>query len=224
VPALLHVYYPGQEGGTAIAQVLFGQHNPEGKLPISFDRDWENSPSKPYYYGTPGGDTILHTIGDNGKPLDYTIQHINYGDRLMVGYRYWTTTGKHPLFPFGFGLSYTTFSFSNLQMPSSAASGSAVSVSFDVANTGSVAGAQVAQLYVSDPSTKAIRPERELKGFEKVLLAPGETKHLTLKLDARAFSYWSDSTKKWTIDPGKFTILVGDSSESTPLHADITLN
>ena len=142
----------------------------------------------------------------------------------MVGYRYWTTTGKHPLFPFGFGLSYTTFNFSNLQVPSSAASGSTVSVSFDVANTGSVAGAEVAQLYVSDPSTKAVRPERELKGFEKVILAPGETKHLTLKLDARAFSYWSDSAKKWTIDPGKFTILVGDSSESTPLHADVTLN
>ena len=224
VPALLHVYYPGQEGGTAIAQVLFGQHNPEGRLPVSFDRDWESSPSKPYYYGTPGGDTILHTIGDNGKPLDYTIQHINYGDRLMVGYRYWTTTGKHPLFPFGFGLSYTTFSFSNLQVPSNATSGSTVSVSFDVANTGNVAGAEVAQLYVSDPSTKAVRPERELKGFEKVTLAPGETKHLTLKLDARAFSYWSESAKKWTIDPGKFTILVGDSSESTPLHADITLN
>ena len=117
VPALLHTWYPGQEGGTAVAEVLFGKHNPEGKLPVSFDRAWEDSPSAPYYYGVTGGDTTLHTIGENGKPLDYTIAHIKYGDKLMVGYRYWTTTGKHPLFPFGFGLSYTTFSFANLQAP-----------------------------------------------------------------------------------------------------------
>jgi beta-glucosidase len=224
VPALLHTWYPGQEGGTAVAEVLFGKHNPEGKLPVSFDRAWEDSPSAPYYYGVTGGDTTLHTIGENGKPLDYTIAHIRYGDRLMVGYRYWTTTGKHPLFPFGFGLSYTTFSFANLQAPATTASGSAVTVSFDVTNSGSVAGAEVAQVYVSDPSAKAIRPERELKGFEKVRLAPGETRHVTLSLDARAFSYWDEAGHKWTIDPGKFEILVGDSSENTPLRAEVTLN
>jgi beta-glucosidase len=224
VPALLHTWYPGQEGGTAVAEVLFGKHNPEGKLPVSFDRAWEDSPSAPYYYGVTGGDTTLHTIGENGKPLDYTIAHIRYGDRLMVGYRYWTTTGKHPLFPFGFGLSYTTFSFANLQAPATTASGSAVTVSFDVTNSGSVAGAEVAQVYVSDPSAKAVRPERELKGFEKVRLAPGETRHVTLSLDARAFSYWDEAGHKWTIDPGKFEILVGDSSENTPLRAEVTLN
>ncbi len=224
VPALLHTWYPGQEGGAALAEVLFGKHNPEGKLPVSFDRAWEDNPSEPYYYGAPGEDTTLHTIAENGKPLDYTVPHIKYEDRLMVGYRYWTTTGKHPLFPFGFGLSYTTFGFANLQAPATAASGSTLPVSFDVTNTGSVAGAEVAQLYVSDPSTKVKRPERELKGFEKVRLAPGETKHVTLNLDARAFSYWDETAHKWTTDPGKFVILVGDSSENTPLHADVTLN
>jgi beta-glucosidase len=142
----------------------------------------------------------------------------------MVGYRYWTTTGKHPLFPFGFGLSYTTFSVANLQVPATAASGSTVAVSFDVTNTGSVTGAEVAQLYVSDPSAKVVRPERELKGFEKVSLAPGETRHITLNLDARAFSYWDEAAHKWTIDPGKFVIRVGDSSENTPLNADLTIN
>jgi beta-glucosidase len=141
----------------------------------------------------------------------------------MVGYRYWTTTGKHPLFPFGFGLSYTKFSFSNLKAPATAASGSIVLVSFDVTNTGSVAGAEVAQVYVSDPSAKATRPERELKGFEKVRLAPGETKHVTLSLDARAFSYWSEAAHNWTTDPGKFVIRLGDSSENTPLTADLTI-
>jgi beta-glucosidase len=224
VPVLLHLYYPGQEGGTAVAQILFGKHDPEGKLPVTFDSSWPDSASYPWYYPIKGADTILHTIGPDGKPLDYTIGHIQYGDKLMVGYRYWTTTGKHPLFPFGFGLSYTTFLFSNLDVPATAASGSTVPVSFDVTNTGSVEGAEVAELYVSDPSATVDRPERELKGFEKVRLAPGETKHVTLTLDARAFSYWSESAHQWTIDPGKFVIRVGDSSENTPLDAGITLH
>lgn len=224
VPVLLHTYYPGQEGGAAVAEVLFGKHDPEGKLPVSFDRSWEDNPSYPWYYGAPGGDTTLHTTGENGKPLDYTIQHIQYGDKLMVGYRYWTTKGKHPLFPFGFGLSYTTFQFSNLHAPASATSGSEVPVSFDVTNTGSIEGAEVAQLYVSDPSAKVDRPERELKGFEKLRLSPGETKHVTLNLDARSFSYWDESAHKWAIDPGKFVLRVGDSSENTPLETAITLN
>ena len=224
VPALLQIYYPGQEGGTAVAEVLFGKHNPEGKLPVSFDRSWEENPSAPYYYPIKGADTKLHVIEEGKPPVDYVIPHVKYEDGLMVGYRYWTTTGKHPLFPFGFGLSYTSFSFANLQAPATAASGSTISVSFDVTNTGSVAGAEVAQLYVSDPSSTVKRPERELKGFEKVRLAPGETKHVTINLDARAFSYWDATAHKWIIDPGKFVILAGDSSENTPLHADLTLN
>jgi beta-glucosidase len=224
VPALLHTYYPGQEGGTAIAEVLFGKHNPEGKLPVTFDRSWDENASARYYYPIKGADTELHVTETDGRKVDYVIPHVKYDDHLLVGYRYWTTTGKHPLFPFGFGLSYTTFSFSKLQVPATAASGSTVPVTFDVTNTGSVAGAEVAQLYVSDPSAKASRPERELKGFEKVRLAPGETQHVTLNLDARAFSYWDSAAHKWTIDPGKFVICVGDSSENTPLHADLTLN
>jgi beta-glucosidase len=224
VPALLHLYYPGQEGGTAVAQILFGQHNPEGKLPVSFDRSWDESPSAKWYHGDPKNNTTLNTVGEDGKPKDYTIEHIQYGDKLMVGYRYWTTTGRHPLFPFGYGLSYTSFKFSRLEAPAAAASGSAVSVSFDVTNTGSVAGIEVAQLYVSDPSAQVDRPERELKGFAKVRLAPGETQHVTLNLDARAFSYWDLPAHKWIIDPGKFILRVGDSSENTPLHADIDLH
>jgi beta-glucosidase len=141
----------------------------------------------------------------------------------MVGYRYWTTSGKHPLYPFGFGLSYTRFRFSNLQVPASAAAGSTVPVSFDVTNIGTVAGAEVAQVYVSDPSAKHSRPERELKGFAKVRLSPGETRRVMLDLDARAFSYWDESTHRWTIDKGKFVVRVGDSSESTPLDVDLRL-
>jgi beta-glucosidase len=223
VPALLHLYYPGQEGGTAVAEVLLGKRNPEGKLPVTFDNSWEENPSAPHYYPIKGADTLLHVTETDGKEVDLVIPHVKYGDRLMVGYRYWTTSGKHPLFPFGFGLSYTTFLFSNLSVPSSAPSGADVQVNFDITNTGYVDGAEVAQLYVSDPSAKAERPERELKGFEKVRLAPGETKHVTLNLDARAFSYWDETSHKWIIDPGKFIIRVGDSSENTPLSADLIL-
>jgi beta-glucosidase len=222
-PAVLHLYYPGQEGGAALGQILFGRHNPEGKLPVSFESDWASSPSAAWYYGKPGSETKLRVEEYGKKPVDLTTEHIAYGDKLMVGYRYWTSTGKHPLFPFGFGLSYTTFSFSNLKAPATATASSTVDVSFDVTNTGSVAGAEVAQLYVSDPSAKATRPERELKGFAKVNLAPGETKRVTLSLDARAFSYWSETAHKWTIDPGKFVVRVGDSSENTPQQADVTL-
>ena len=222
VPVLLHTYYPGQEGGTAVAEILFGMHDPEGKLPVTFDRSWPESASYDWY-DPKGPDTTLHEIGADGGPVDYSIAHIQYGDKLMVGYRYWTTTGKHPLFPFGFGLSYTTFSFSKLHVPATAAAGSTVPISFDVTNTGKVDGAEVAQLYVSDPSAKVDRPERALKGFEKVRLAPGETRHVTLDLDARSFSYWDEAAHKWTIDPGRFVIRVGDSSENTPLSADLTI-
>jgi beta-glucosidase len=224
VSALVQTWYSGQEGGTAVAEILFGKHDPEGKLPVSFDRSWEENPSFKDYYPTPGADSSLRVTEIGHPPVDYVIPHVNYGDKLMVGYRYWTTTGKHPLFPFGFGLSYATFSFSKFEVPASVASGSTVKVTFDVTNTGKVAGAEVAELYVSDPSTKVDRPERELKGFEKIQLAPGETRHVTLSLDARAFSYWNESTHKWVIDPGKFVIRVGDSCENTPLAAALTLN
>lgn len=222
VPALLHTWYPGQEGGAAVAEVLFGKHDPEGRLPVTFDRSWPDSASYDWYYPK-GPDTTLHETGPDGQPIDYSIAHIKCGDKLMVGYRYWTTMHKQPLFPFGFGLSYTTFRFSNLRVPSSASRGAEVPVGFDVTNTGKVEGAEVAQLYVSDPSAKVDRPERALKGFEKVRLAPGETKHVTLTLDARSFSYWDEAQHKWTIDPGKFIIRVGDSSENTPLNANLTM-
>jgi len=224
VPALIHTWYPGQEGGRAVAAVLFGQQNPEGHLPVSFDRSWAENPSAKFYYPIPGADTALHVIETDGRPSDYIIPHVKYDDGLMVGYRYWTTVGKKPLFPFGYGLSYTTFSFSNLTAPTASKSGATITVGFDVTNTGGVAGAEVAQLYVSDPSAKATRPERELKGFEKVRLNPGETKHVSLSLDARAFSYWGEASHKWTIDPGRFVLRVGDSSENTPLEKEITLN
>ena len=142
----------------------------------------------------------------------------------MVGYRYWTTTGKHPLFPFGYGLSYTTFKFSNLKRPPPRPP----APRFQSASTSPTPATWPEPRSRSSTSPthprKSDRPERELKGFAKVRLAPGETRHVTLMLDARAFSYWDQSAHKWIIDPGKFVLRVGDSSENTPLHADIDLH
>ncbi len=211
VPALIDLYYPGQEGGTAVAQILFGQHAPEGKLPVTFDRSWEDSASYAHYYPT------------GGEPRSGAISHVRYDDALMVGYRYWTSNGRHPLFPFGFGMSYSRFKFSNLRMPAAASSRDPIQVTVDVENTGTVAAAEVAQLYISDPSAPVERPERELKGFVKVRLEPGETKPVVFPLDRRSFSYWDSGRHGWAIAPGRFVIRVGDSSEDTPLSADLRL-
>jgi beta-glucosidase len=209
VPALLHNWYLGQEGGTALAEILFGARNPEGKLPATFDRSWGENPVHDNYYST---------IAADGIP------HVKYRQGLFYGYRYYTSENKKPMYPFGFGLSYTTFAFSNLAVsPASAKAGDEVTVSFDVANTGTRDGAEVAQLYVGDPSATVKRPVMELKGFQKVRLAAGEKQHVTLKLNNRSFAYFDVASHDWKIDPGKFTISVGDSSENLPLKGDLTL-
>jgi beta-glucosidase len=207
VPVLLHNWYPGQEGGRALAAILLGEHDPEGHLPVSFERSWDENPVHDSYYPAP------HAPGQT--------PHVFYKEGVFLGYRYYTTYDKKPLFPFGFGLSYTTFSFSHLGVsPEQASADSPITVSFDVTNTGQRAGATVAQVYVGDPSAKVKRPVKELKGFEKVRLSPGETRHITVSLDRRSLAWWSDRKNDWEVDPGKFVVFVGDSSENTPLTRD----
>lgn len=211
VPALLHNWYPGEEGGQALAEIVYGKRSPEGHLPASFERSWEDNPTHDSYYAPP--------VPQGQTP------HVRYSEGVFLGYRYYTSRNRKPLFPFGFGLSYTTFSFSNLQVsPSQASSEGKITVSFDVTNTGQREGADVAQLYVGDPSAKVERPIKELKGFEKVRLNPGETKHISLSLDHRALAYWDTKSNDWRVDPGEFKVYVGDSSENTPLSTsfDVT--
>jgi len=210
VPALLHNWYPGQEGGQALAEIVFGIRSPEGHLPASFERAWEDNPTRDNYYAPP-------------VPAGQT-PHVKYAEGVFLGYRYYTTMNKKPLFPFGFGLSYTTFSFSNLNVsPDSASSDGPITVSFDVTNTGTRAGATVAQLYVGDPSAKVKRPMKELKGYQKVNIEPGVTQHVTLTLDKRSLAYWDVASNNWRVDPGQFTVFVGDSSENTPLTRDFNV-
>jgi beta-glucosidase len=206
VPALLETWYGGQDGGKVLAEILLGEVNPSGHLPATFERRAEDNPSFPNYYPETGTKRVIYKEG------------------IFIGYRGYEHNHVKPLFPFGYGLSYTTFKFANLSVsPESVGANPQVAVTFDVTNTGSRKGAEVAQVYVSDGHAKIERPERELKGFERVSLEPGETKHVSVVLDARAFAYWSPSTKKWTIDPGRFTVHVGDSVEDAPLSGSVEL-
>jgi beta-glucosidase len=206
VPVLLHGWYTGQEGGTAIAEILFGIVNPSGKLPVSFEKKWEDNPVYNSYYDPDGN------------------KHVTYSEGLMLGYRYYDTEGVEPLFPFGFGLSYTTFEYSNLEVtPVVTDEPNSVRVSFDITNTGPVAGAEVAQLYIRQPEAPVERPYKELKGFGRVHLEQGETQRVTLALDSTSFSYFKTKKKAFGYDAGTFEVLVGSSSADIRLEGEVTL-
>jgi beta-glucosidase len=212
VPALLQAWYPGQEGGTALAEILLGDVNPSGRLPVTFERRWEDNPAHDSYY--PAADT----------------NRVVYREGVFVGYRGYEKNNTKPLFPFGHGLSYTTFRYSNLTVRPATSHASndpaglpLYEVSFDVKNTGSREGADVAQVYVGDTHSKTARPAKELKGFAKVNLRPGETRRVTVALDSRSFSYYDADAKRWRTDPGDFDILVGRSSEQIELRGKATV-
>jgi beta-glucosidase len=207
VQALLHAWYPGQAGGTAVGEILFGLVNPSGKLPASFEKKWEDNPTFNSYYD-PNND-----------------KHVAYTEGLMVGYRYYDTKNVEPLFPFGYGLSYTSFVYSNLQItPDATDEPNSVRVSFDLSNTGGVAGAEVAQLYVGQAASKVFRPVKELKGFSKVYLNPGETKNVTIPLDSASFSYFKEKKNAFGYDAGIYQIQVGGSSRDIQLQGSLTLS
>ena len=228
VPALLHLWYPGEEGGAALADVLFGVQNPEGKLPVSFERRWEDNPTFHSYYPEPDGSNAPCVTGDSCRGRGSPAQ-VHYSEGIFLGYRYYVTpsidvTKVQPRFPFGFGLSYTSFAFSDLKVSRAGMRpDNAITVTLTVRNTGKVAGADVAQIYVGEQSPQLPRPRYELKAFQKVRLRPGESRTITLPLNRRSFAYWSPSNHDWKVDPGAFTIYAGDSSANLPLHADLTM-
>ncbi|MGA8152118.1 MAG: glycoside hydrolase family 3 C-terminal domain-containing protein [Terriglobales bacterium] len=204
VPALLEAWYPGQEGGTALAQLLSGEFNPSGRLPISIERRWEDNATHDHYYPKNGG------------------KQVEYSEGVFVGYRYFDNSTVKPLFPFGYGLSYTSFAYKNLTV-SPASPDQQVTVAFDVTNTGSRAGAEVAEVYVGDRHAPVPRPVKELKGFAKVTLNPGETRTVTVTLDRRAFSYYDVKSHTWTVAPGDFDVLVARSAADIELTGKVSL-
>ena len=204
VAAVVQAWYPGQECGNAIADVLFGDTNPCGKLPQTVPARLEDTP------------TSLDFPGENGK--------ISYGEGIFVGYRYYEKKKVAPLFPFGFGLSYTTFSYSPLRLSAQQISpGDTLQVSVDVTNTGQRAGKEIVQFYVHDEQASLQRPEKELKGFAKVQLEPGERKTVTLPFARNALAYYDDLTHEWVAEAGEFEVLVGASSQDIRATATFTL-
>jgi beta-glucosidase len=203
VPAVLETWYPGEEDGNALAALLFGDVNPSGKLPVTFPRSETQTPvSSPERYP-----------GVNGV--------VTYSEKLEVGYRWYDAQGQDPLFPFGYGLSYTRFAFSHLKVSRPGRDGRAT-VSVNVRNTGSRAGAEVAQVYVTDPPS-AGEPPRQLRGFAKVALRPGQTKRVRVALDPRTFSIWDTAAQRWTTVGGRYTVSVGDSSRDLPVSATVSV-
>jgi beta-glucosidase len=184
-----------------LTDILFGDVNPSGKLPCTFPKALADTPTaKAGARAYPGVDGTAH-----------------YDEGLLVGYRWYDAKKIEPLFPFGFGLSYTTFTYSNLRVSSTGPASALVEC--DITNSGSRAGAEVAQLYVQPGHPAVERPEQELKGFVKVALAPGETKTVRIGLNARSFAYYEAEKHVWAVDAGDYGILVGSSSRDIRLHA-----
>lgn len=204
VNAVLEVYLGGQAVGASTVSILFGKVNPSGRLAETFPLKLEDNPS------------FLSYIGEKDE-ADYT-------EGIFVGYRYYDKKKMPVLFPFGHGLSYTKFTYSNLCLDAKAIKDTQqLTVKVDVTNTGERAGKEVIQLYVADKESTAIRPEKELKGFDKILLQPGETKTVTFTLDKRAFAYYNTELSDWYVESGEFEILIGKSSADIVLRDTVTV-
>ena len=204
VKAVVMAWYPGQEGGTALAEILTGKISTSGKLPISIEARPEDNPTYCSYY--------------ENQP---TKKRVIYKEGIFMGYRGYDRSGKKPLFPFGFGLSYTTFAYSNLQVAKTGIN--TVEVSFDVTNTGKMDAAEVSQVYVADVKCSVERPAKELKGYEKTFIKRGATKRVTVTLTDEAFRFYDVENHGFVVEPGEFRIMVGTSSADLPLSATITL-
>ena len=204
VPVVVEAWMMGQAGGGAIADVLFGVVNPSGKLAETFPRRLEDTPA------------FLNYPGDSGA--------VRYGEGMYIGYRYYDAKDMDVLYPFGYGLSYTSYAYSNLRVSAQAFRDvDGLTVSVDVTNTGDVAGKEIVQVYVRDVNARRSRPDKELKGFAKVALQPGETQTVTIELDARAFAYYDPAYHRWVTESGSFEILVGRSAADICLQASVEM-
>lgn len=204
-PAVLLSWYSGMEGGNAIANVLFGDVNPSGKLPATFPKKLADSPA--------------HSFGPSGFPG--VNGRVTYSEGVLVGYRWFDTKNIEPLFPFGHGLSYTKFEYSGLKLVPAK---DGVTVQFEIKNTGKRAGAEVAQVYVRPEQSSLPRPVKELKGFAKLMLKPGEKKSVSINLGKDAFAYYDDKKSSWVADQGAYQIQVGASSRDLRLTENFKLN
>jgi len=230
--AIIQAFYGGQAGAPALVDVLAGKVNPSGKLPFTIETRFEDSPAFGYDKGKPNTSrpfsmAVFARINgkvpySNKEKTEAYIYDFTYREDIFAGYR-WYDEKKLPVrFPFGFGLSYTTFEMSDIQVSAKTVTKEKpVTVSVTVKNTGKVAGAEVVQLYVHDDSASVERPYRELKGFQKVFLQPGESKTITIPVDWKALAFWDVKDHAWLAEPGAFTLLIGNSSQNLQCQAYI---
>ncbi|MBN2520074.1 MAG: glycoside hydrolase family 3 C-terminal domain-containing protein, partial [Bacteroidales bacterium] len=217
--AILYAWYGGQAGNVALVEILSGKTNPSGKLPITIEKRFEDSPGYGYL---PEGEKLYKDWAKNEK--EHPIWDLEYKEGIFIGYRWYEEKNIEPLFPFGYGLSYTTFKYSNLKVSHKKFFiKDTIQVSFIIKNAGKVKGKEIAQLYINDPESTHPRPVKELKEFIKVDLLPGEAKKVILYLDKNDFSYWNPDMKNWFAERGVFNILIGSSLNEIKLSAEIIL-
>ena len=207
--AVIYGWYPGQNGMTALAGILSGRINPSGKLPITIEREFADSPAK----GTmPAGAEFYNKAPRAYNEKLIRIYDVDYTESVLVGYRWYETKGIEPLYPFGFGLSYTTFSLSKPRAAKIFPASGPLTVRVVLTNTGSRSGAEVVQLYVSQRNPAVVRPKKELKAFRRVELAPGKSGEVEFELERSVLAYWDDRTHDWRTDPGEYVLSLGTSS------------
>jgi beta-glucosidase len=220
VAAILYCWYPGQTGNKALAEILAGDVNPSGKLPITIEKKFEDSPGYPYL---PAGEKVNGNWNIDAN-MSLPVYDINYKEGIFVGYRWYESKKIEPLYPFGFGLSYTNFEFSDLQLSAEhIKKGEKLKVQFVLKNSGDLAGAEIAQLYIRDEKSSIERPIKELKNFIKVNLKPGEKVKVEMEIDEKDLSFYDEKSSSWIAEPGKFQILVGSSSKDIALTKEFSL-
>jgi beta-glucosidase len=218
--AIVYAWYPGQNGNRALAEILSGAANPCGKLPITIERRFEDSPG----FGYLPENEKLYASWDEDNNMSHRITDVVYKESIFVGYRWYEHKEIAPLYAFGHGLSYTTFAYSDLRLsPATIPLDGRVSVEFVVTNTGKTAGTEVAQIYLRDTQAPVPRPEKELKGFSKLTLQPGESKVVRARFTAKDFAYWDTTARAWRTDPHAYTFLVGPASNRILLTGEVTL-
>jgi beta-glucosidase len=250
VPAFIHCFYLGETIGQAVGEAIFGRINPSGKLPITMERSLDDIPAMRGYPPDYERVSLRRVFVGQGNPRVRKTWPLQYPEGLMVGYRHFVTAGTRPLFPFGFGLSYTSFVLEDIalsarslaapagQRISASAGGlpaggagtspaatppASLTVSVTVRNTGSMAGAETVQLYIREEKPALPRPERELRGFEKVFLKPGENRRIALSITVEDLSFYDTAAGCWRAEPGRYTALIGTSCLDIAAELEFTL-